>query len=72
MTVGDDGTHTARLGQRQCLAVVSLAGLGVEAVAMGRHVAAQVQSGGHHPLPTPIEFDRAVDQTSRIIEAAEH
>ena len=72
VAVGDEGAHAARLGQRQRLAVVSLAGLGVEAVAMGRDVAEQVQNVGHQPLPTRREFDRAVDQTSRIIEPAEH
>jgi hypothetical protein len=42
MTVGDEGAHAARLGERQRLAVVSLAALGVEPVGVGCDVAQQV------------------------------
>lgn len=72
MAVGDDGTHTAQLGQRQCLAVVSLTSLGVKAVVMGRNVAEQVKGVDHHSWSPPTKFDRAVDQASRIIEPTEN
>ena len=46
MAVGDERAHTARLGERQRLAVVGLAALCVEAVGMGRDVAEQMQRMG--------------------------
>ena len=49
MAVGDEGTHAARLGERQRLAVVGLAALGIEPVGMGRDVAEQVQRMGREP-----------------------
>ena len=47
--MGNERARAARLGQRQRLAVVGLAGLGVEAFGMGRNVAAQMQSVGYQP-----------------------
>ena len=44
--VGDQRTHAAWLGERQRLAVVSLAALGIEPVGVGGDVAEQVQSVG--------------------------
>jgi hypothetical protein len=49
MAVGDERAHTARFGERQCLAVVSLAAFCVEPVGMGRDVAEQVQRMGREP-----------------------
>ena len=49
VAVGDEGSHAARLGERQRLAVVGLAALGVEPVGMGRDVAEQVQRMGREP-----------------------
>jgi hypothetical protein len=49
VAVGNERAHTARLG----LVVVSLAGLGVEAVPMGRHVAAQGAERGPSALADP-------------------
>jgi hypothetical protein len=39
VAVGDEGAHAARLGERQRLAVVGFAALGIEPVGMGRDVA---------------------------------
>ena len=71
VAVGDERAHAARLGERQCLAVVGLAALGIEAVGMGRDVAEQVQRMGREPWSTRREFDRAVAQASRLVEPAE-
>ena len=49
VAMGNERARAARLGQRQRLAVVGLAGLGVEAFGMGRNVAAQMQSVGYQP-----------------------
>ena len=46
VAVGDERAHAARLGERQRLAVVGLAALGIEPVGMGRDVAEQVQRIG--------------------------
>jgi hypothetical protein len=43
VTVGDKRAHAAWLGERQRLAVVGLAALGIESLGMGRDVAEQVQ-----------------------------
>jgi hypothetical protein len=43
VAAGDEGAHAARLGERQRLAVVGLATLGIEPVGMGCDVAKQVQ-----------------------------
>ena len=47
--MGDQRAHAARLGERQRLAIVSLAALGVEPVGMGRDVAEQMQRMGGEP-----------------------
>src|SRR6266849_8902295 len=47
VTMGDERAHAARLGERQRLAVVGLAALGIEPVGMGRDVAEQVQRMGY-------------------------
>ncbi len=70
MTVGDEGAHSARLGERQRLTVVSLAALRVEPVGMGRDVAEQVQRMGRESELTWRGFDRAVAQTLRLVEPA--
>ena len=49
MAVGDEGAHAPRLGERQRLAVVGFAALGIEPVGMGRDVAEQVQRMGREP-----------------------
>ena len=41
--MGDERAHAELVGERQCLAVVGLATLGIEPVGMGRDVAEQVQ-----------------------------
>src|SRR2546422_11391949 len=43
LAVGDERTHAARLGERQCLAVVGLAAVCVEPVGVSRDVAEQAQ-----------------------------
>ena len=49
VTVGSEGPHAARLGERQGLAVAGLGALGVEPVGMGRDVAEQVKRPGGEP-----------------------
>ncbi len=71
VAVGDEGAHAARLGERQRLAVVSLAALGIELVGMGCDVAEQVQRMGREPGVTRRGFDRAVAQAPRLVEPAE-
>ena len=72
VAVGDEGAHAGWLGERQCLAVVGLAALGVEPVGMGRDVAEQVQRMGRVPGMARREFDRAISQAPRLVEPAEH
>src|SRR5258708_8304564 len=62
VAVGDEGAHAARLGERQCLAVVGLAALGIESVGMGRDVAEQVQHMGPPPAGMGGEFDATLPQ----------
>ena len=69
--MGDEGPHAARLGERQRLAVVGLAALGIEPVGMGRDVAEQVQGMGRVPGVRRRKFDRAVAQAPRLVEPAE-
>ena len=71
VAVGDEGPHAARLGERQRLAVVGLAALGIEPVGMGRDVAEQVQRMGREPGVRRRIFDRAVAQAPRLVEPAE-
>ena len=71
VAVGDEGAHAARLGERQRLAVVGLAALGIEPVGMGRDVAEQVQRMGREPGVRRRGFDRAVAQAPRLVEPAE-
>jgi hypothetical protein len=49
VAAGDEGAHAAWLGERQRLAVVGLAALGIEPVGMGCDVAKQVQRMGAEP-----------------------
>ena len=71
VAVGDEGAHAARLGERQRLAVVGLAALGIEPVGMGGDVAEQVQLMGREPGMTPRGFDRAVTQALGLVEPVE-
>ena len=71
VAVGDEGSHAARLGQRQRLAVAGLAALGVEPVGMGRDVAEQVLSMGCGPRASRRGFDGALAQAPRLVEPAE-
>ena len=50
MAVGDEGPHSAWLGQRQRLAVMGLGALGIESVGMARDVAEQVPRMGYVAL----------------------
>jgi hypothetical protein len=68
VAVGDGRAHAARLGERQRLAVVSLAALGIEAIGMGRDVAEQVQRMRHGSWARTRIFDRAGAQTPRLVE----
>ena len=72
VAVGDEGAHAARLGERQRLAVMGLAALGIEPVGMGRDVAEQVQRMGREPGVALRGFERAVAQAPRLVEPAEH
>ena len=49
VAVGDEGAHATRLGERQRLAVMGLAALGVELVGMGGDIAEQVQRMSREP-----------------------
>ncbi len=60
VAVGDEGTHAAFLGQRECLAVVCLAALGIEPVGMRRNVAEQVEGVGRMPALRRKGFDRTL------------
>src|SRR6266849_4307477 len=71
VAVGDERAHAAWLGERQRLAVVSLAALGIEPVGMGRDVAEQVQRMGREPWMTRGEFDCAVAKALGLVEPAE-
>ena len=67
----DERAHAARLGERQCLAVVGLPALGIEPVGMGRDVAEEVQRVGGESRLTRRGFDRAVAQAPSVVEPAE-
>jgi len=71
MAVGDERAHAPRLGQRQCLAVMGLAALGVEPVGMGGDIAEQVERMGRVPALRRRGLDRPVAQTPRFVEPAE-
>jgi hypothetical protein len=74
-----DGKEVAQLGavadrharQRQRLAVVGLAALGIEPVGMGRDVAEQVQRMGRDAGARRRGFDGALAQAPRVVEPAE-
>ena len=72
VAVGDEGAHAARLGERQRLAVVGLAALGIEPVGMGRDVAEQVQRMGRAPVADAAsESSARSPQAPRLVEPAE-
>ena len=60
VTVGDERAHAPRLGERQRLAVLGLATLGIASIRMGHDVAAQVQRMGREPGVRRRGFERAV------------
>src|SRR5262249_12989372 len=68
VTVGDQGDHAAWFGEHQRLAVVALAGLGVEAVRMGRDGAEQMQRVGSEPRLTRGRLERTVGTNLRLVE----
>src|SRR5260370_37240565 len=68
---GDEGAHAARPGERQRLARVSLAALGIEPVGGGRDGAVQVQGMRREDAMLQGGFDRAVGQTPRLVEQPE-
>ena len=71
VAVGDERAHAARLGERQRLAVVGLAALGVEPVGMGRDVAEQVQRMGREPGLTRRGSTARSPRLPRLVEPAE-
>jgi DNA-binding NtrC family response regulator len=71
VAVGDEGAHAARLGERERLAVVSLAALGIKPVGMGRDVAEQMERMGREPRMSLRGFEGTVAQAPRLVEAAE-
>jgi len=70
VAVGNEGAHAARLGERQRVAVVGLAALGIEVVGMGRDVAEQVQRMGRVPRVRRRSFDGAVTQAPGLVDVA--
>ena len=60
VAAGDEGPHAARFGERQSLAVVGLAALGIEPVGVGCDVAEQMLRMGGEPGVTLRGFDGAV------------
>jgi alkylhydroperoxidase family enzyme len=71
VAVGYERTHATGLGERQRLAVVGLAAVGVEPVGMGRDITEQVQSMSREARVTRREFERTVGQTLRLVERAD-
>src|SRR5262245_25024858 len=71
MAVSDEGAHAARLGEGQRLAVVALAGLGVESIRMACDVAEQVEGMRREPGMARSGFHRPPPQISRRVESAE-
>jgi hypothetical protein len=72
VAVGDERAHAEVGGERQRLAVMGLAALGIEPVGMGRDVPEQVQSMGREPGLTLRGFDqRALAQAPCIVKPAE-
>src|SRR6185295_9327297 len=71
VAVGDEGSHAARLGKRQRIAVVGLSALGIESLGMTRDVAEQMQRMGFVALAKRRKCDRAFTQTLRLVEPVE-
>src|SRR5262245_28983019 len=71
VAMGYQRAHAAGLRERERVAVVGLAALGIEPVGMGCNVAEQVQRMGCETRVTLRGFDPAVTQPSRLVEPVE-
>jgi hypothetical protein len=69
--VGDERAHAARLGERQRLAVVDLAALGIESVGMSCDVAEQVRRVGRIPRCRGEASIAQSPNARRLVEPAE-
>src|SRR5262249_30907553 len=72
MAMGHERAHAARFGERQGLAIVNRAAVGVEAVGQGGDVAQQMLSRGRVARMMLRGFDRELAQASRLVEPPEY
>ena len=70
MTVGDERAHAEPLRERQCLAILRLAALGIELIRVGCDVAEQVQRMGGE-AGCDEQNSSAVGETPRVITLAD-
>src|SRR5262245_10867596 len=68
VAVGDEGAHTAGLGERQRLVEVGLAVLGIEPIGMGRDVAEEMVRVSRGSGVARTELDRAISLVPRYVE----
>src|SRR5262245_36803549 len=71
VAVGDEGTHAARLGQRQRRAEVGLAVLGIERSVMGRNVAEEMVRVSSGSRVARTGLDRAIGLAQGIVQPAQ-
>ena len=71
MAVGDEGPHSAWLGERQRVAIMGLSALGIESLGMGRDLAEQVQRMRGDATAKRSVCDGAFAQTLRPVELAQ-
>ena len=71
VAVGDEGAHAEPLGERQRLAILSLAALGIELVGVGCDIAEQVPRMGLEPRLGRTEIERAFAETLRLVALAD-
>jgi hypothetical protein len=68
MAAGHEWAHATRLGEGRRSAVVSLPALGIELIGMAGDVAEQPQRIGCDPELSPSGLERAVGQTTGLVE----
>ena len=69
--VGDGRTHAARLGERQCLAVVELTQPCIETIRVGGEVAEQMLRLSREPRLAQRGLNRALAKAPCLIKSAE-
>src|SRR5262245_21063574 len=69
--VGDEGAHAPGCGEGECVDIMRLAAVGVEAVVMRGDVAEQMQRMSSCSEPPRKQFHRTLSQMLRLVELTE-